>query len=276
MSMDPNNPYASSPVGGATPGYTGPSGSLDFGAAIKAPLNGEGAIVSILLSGLCLLFGCFIVPAMILFGYAYECAEQMIVSGGTHYLQFDTNRAGKYLARGWVPWVVALVFGIAVQCINYAVQFGVMGLMMAGGGQDAEQANLVGSLVSIPVSLFINFLFYFVITPASLQAGLTQDIGKAFDFGWAFDFISKMWKELLLCYVVTIGVGIVAYIAGLLMLCIGIIFGLAYLILFSVMLQAQMYSIYLSRGGRPLPFKQDPTSMPTYGPGPGQGSNPFI
>lgn len=275
MSMDPNNPYASFAVGGTLPTAGGPASQMDYGAAVKAPFGGEGSIASLLLGGLCLMFSCLIVPAMIFLGYAYECAEHLIVSGGQRYLQFDTGRVNAYLSRGWVPWLVIFVFTIANQCISYMMQIVVLGLVAAVAG-NGDEANLVGVLITLPLSFGLSFLFYFIVTAATIQAGLTQDIGKAFDFGWIFDFAGKMWKELLLAYLVFLAVAIVAYIAGLAMLCVGVIPAIAYVMMVNVTLQSQLYSVYISRGGRPLPFKQDPSTMPVYGPGPGTpGSNPF-
>lgn len=270
MSMDPNNPYATSSA--PTPGAGGASRGIDYGRALQAPFEGEGAIVSLIICGLCALFGGLIAPLMILYGFGFESVEAHIVSGGASNLKFNTDRIGAYLNRGVWPWLIGFIIGAAVGCVFYIV---ILVLVMVAGAVLGDNAGIIGIFI-LPLYLGLIGAMYSVVSAATLQAGLTQSSSNTFDFGWIFDFCGKMWKELLISAVVIMIVAFIAEIAGVIALCVGLIPAVGYIMMVQFNIQAQMYPIYLARGGRPLPFKQDPTSMPTYGPGPGQGNNPFV
>ncbi len=268
MSMDPNNPYASSSPNKPM----GSTASLDFAKALQAPFEGEGAIVTLILCGLCAMFGMFIFPLMVLYGYGFETAEAKIVTGGAANPKFNMDRIGAYVNRGVWPWLIAFIAGSVVGCVFYIA---VLAVVLVASAVLGDNAGIAGLFI-LPLYLALIAGMYGVVSAATLQAGLTQSSSNTFDFGWIFDFCGKMWKELLLSVLVLMVVSFVAEIAGVIALCVGLIPAIGYITMVQFNIQAQLYPIYLSRGGRPLPFKQDPSTMPVYGPGPGTpGSNPF-
>jgi hypothetical protein len=91
--------------------------------------------------------------------------------------------------------------------------------------------------------------------PMLLRAGLSQDFGQAFKFAWIKDFLTRMWMELLLTILFLMATGMVVAMLGMLACCIGIIPAAVIIMMASAHLVGQLYAIYLSRGGEPIPLK---------------------
>jgi hypothetical protein len=106
------------------------------------------------------------------------------------------------------------------------------------------------------------FVFYvvmivaivFLLTPLMLRASITQDFGQSFNFGFVKRFVSLVWKEILLSSLFAIAAGMVLFCIGALALCVGAYFALVPGYFCLVHLQKQLYRLYLSRGGEPIPF----------------------
>ena len=92
-----------------------------------------------------------------------------------------------------------------------------------------------------------------ILTPLILRASLTQDFGQAFNFPFVKRFLTLMWKEIVISSLFLVVASVILAGLGLVVLCIGVYFATV-LIYFSWMhLQKQLYRIYLSRGGEPVP-----------------------
>jgi len=132
-------------------------------------------------------------------------------------------------------------------------------------GSDATVLVMVGAVpIYIITCLVVLAATTTLIAPFVLRAGLAQDFGAAFDMGWAKDFLKRTWMDTLLAnlfwtlsYLVLIGVGI-------LMLCVGTLVTIPIAMLAATHLTFQLYAVYLSRGGIPIPLK--PESPPAVVP----------
>jgi hypothetical protein len=93
----------------------------------------------------------------------------------------------------------------------------------------------------------------FVLTPLMLRASLTQDFGQAFNFTFVKRFVSLMWKEILLSSLFAMVAGIALMCVGAVALCVGAYFALVPAYFCLMHLHKQLYRLYLSRGGEPIP-----------------------
>jgi hypothetical protein len=116
--------------------------------------------------------------------------------------------------------------------------------------------------VLVGVGFGLGVLFFFalmilaqlVLMPLSLRAGLTQEFGAAFDFGFVKDFIRRVWLEVLLGQLFLIFAQFIVMFAGLALCCVGIYPAAAWGMLAHAHLEFQLYELYLQRGGTEIPL----------------------
>lgn len=222
-----------------------------------------------------LMFVCAIIPVIggiVLHGYVYETIEILHRTGGNYYPRFDFNRFVDYLLRGVGPFLIGLVLGAVlgmVMLLGYVV---IIATALAAGaaaekGNDAAGAaagmSILGAVAVVGLLLFVvSFAISFLTMPLSLRGGVSSDIGQSFNFGWAIDFIKKTWLEMLLVFLFQVAVGLIMEVVILATCFLGILVAIGYVLLISAWLQFQLYRVYLSRGGEPIPFKPAPLPMP--------------
>lgn len=214
-------------------------------------------VMSIVLASVCALIP--VIGGIPLLGYQYEIVESMHRFPGQLYPKFDFNRFSQYLMRGVWPFLVFLIVNFIINvplcCGAYVLSFGIAaGASNAG---DAAPIAIIGGLccmmfviiaVTVGLSIFL--------TPILLRAGLSQDFGQAFKFDWIMNFASKMWVETLLVSLFVSAVMIFVLTPLVLVTC-----GLAGLVVNALIAMAgahlnwQLYTIYLARGGEPIPLK---------------------
>jgi hypothetical protein len=110
-------------------------------------------------------------------------------------------------------------------------------------------------LASLVLAIFLQ--------PMLFRAALTLDFGQAFQFDWVKDFVAKVWLELILGFLFLAVAANILSLLGLLACCVGVIFVGPVIMLAHANLLFQVYSIYLSRGGIPVPIRLfgQPTTM---------------
>ena len=186
-------------------------------------------------------------------------------------LKFDDLM--KLLSRGLPAFLVALVaggifglvIGVPMGCLG-----GVMSAMLGASGGGGEEGGLAAALfmmfagvmmftITLPAGMMIN--------GATLRAELTEDFSASLKFGEVWDYVKRTWVTQL---VAGIGFAFFAWLmafAGMLVCFVGIYAVVPMLSLGALHLRFQMYQLYLSRGGSPIPMKVDP--MPMAPPGGG-------
>ncbi|HUE74265.1 MAG TPA: DUF4013 domain-containing protein [Pirellulaceae bacterium] len=212
---------------------------------------------NVLLAAVCSLIP--VVGNIVLLGYQYEIIEAMHRFPGQLYPKFDFNRFSQYLMRGVWPFLVNLIVGVVIQIPIQCGNFTLMGLSAAAGGGGGEEAAGValglGFLVFMLFVIVLSVVVTLAMIPLLLRAGLSQEFGQAFKFAWIQDFIAKTWLEMLLTVLFLIATGSVAVFIGLLACCIGIIPAAVIIMMASAHLVGQLYTIFLARGGEPIPLK---------------------
>lgn len=194
-----------------------------------------------------------ILGPIVLMGYYYEIIGNLVYLRQPRYPDFDFSRFGTYLGRGLWPFLITMIVGIC--SIPIFVIFGMIFGMMIGAGGLENALVAVAVIMMYGMILLLGLLINSVIIPLQLRSGLSQDLGQGFNFSFAFDFLSKVWLELLLGFIfIGFATAILAFV-GLLAFCVGCLFALSLGIMAMGYHQYQLYRCYLSRGGELIPYK---------------------
>jgi hypothetical protein len=235
--------------------------------------------------GMNLLLGafCFIIPyigTIVLQGWHITAMWTRKNVDPAKYPEFDFGQFGSYLQRGLWPFLVALVVGLAMLPILGAVM--IVGMfafvaLMTSLGQEAV-APFFGMLVMAGLAGVIMIGMHLVGLPFTVGASITQDFGRAFNFGFVKQFVGKVWMELILSALFMSVAFFVLLLAGALACFIGIYATLPISLFAWHHLEKQLYELYLSRGGEPLmpapglldtPPPFPPPAVPMVAPQPG-------
>lgn len=241
---------------------------------------------------------CMVVPVvglMIVLGYRAHVIEDLDDDPDKRYHRdFELNKLGDYLTRG--VWPGLLQFG--VQMLLAVVIYSVMiAVILSGMAANNPAALVILVVLGIVLTAFLAVAAAMLLWPVEIYAALRRDFefGKAFSF--ARIFVAAMWRECLatiLAFTVLSMVfgGIVMTVLGIIAGGVGL--GLGYgvdpmvgmvvgfvlfyggLFLLSFFMQAtltmanghllaQLYVVYVNKGGQPLrerdPFERDPSLL---------------
>src|SRR5947209_18740267 len=172
---------------------------------------------------------------------------------------FDFNNFGKYLERGLWPFLVQLVSGLVVGvalCVVIIPVVMILTLMMPNNTHGAEGSCFGVFIFAILMILYVAALaiLMIVMTPLTVRASLTQQFGASFNFAFVKRFIALTWKETIIASLFLMAVSIAFVFAGTLLLCVGAYFATVPIYFCWVHLHKQLYQLYLSRGGEPVPL----------------------
>ena len=209
---------------------------------------------------------CYIIPVVgpiVLMGYQYEIVEALHRNPRRIFPDFNFERFAEYLGRGVWPFLVTLVAGMVMGAVTVVPMLLLQILEAAGDHNEAISLAALGMMIVLFVVITVlSFGSYLVMVPLMLRAGLTQEFAKAFDFDFVFDFIRRMWLEMILVALFLWISTLVLMIAGFMLCCIGIYPAMTLMMLANTHLFYQLYEVYLLRGGQSIPLK-DPSPMPT-------------
>lgn len=171
---------------------------------------------------------------------------------------FDFSNFGKYLERGLWPFLVTLVSGLVlgvVLSVFIVPVVMVITLMMPtdNGTAGGCAAALLFAVMMVFYVVMVAALML-VLTPLTIRASMIQDFGQSFDFAFVKRFISLTWKEIVLSSLFLMAASIILVCVGALALCIGMYFATVPVYFCWVHLHKQLYALYLSRGGEPIPL----------------------
>jgi uncharacterized protein DUF4013 len=171
---------------------------------------------------------------------------------------FDFSKFGKYLERGLWPYLVTLVSGMVLGmllafCIGPVAMFSALFIP----NQDAAGSGCIAAFMAIMMIVFYFVLLIgtmFVLTPLTLRASITQDFAQSFNFAFVKRFVALVWKEIILSSAFLVVASVLLACVGVLALCIGLVFATVPIYFCWVHLHKQLYALYLSRGGEPIPL----------------------
>jgi len=275
----PPDPYSSAPSGS----YHIPAAPLpdeqteprpQYFAALSYFFEHPNWAMTLLLGSLC-----FVIPVintMILFGYRYEIVEMKVRFPDQLYPKFELSRFSQYLVRGLMPFLIDFLIQFVIN-IPLQVSIWMMIGLVAAAGNSESQLMVVVAGVGVPLIILVNIvlltILQTVLVPVTLRAGLSQDFSQTLKLPWIKEFLLKVGLQALLFNLFQFAVGGVLIIPGYLLCCVGII--PVFFFLWAPVLahhHAQLYRLYLARGGEPIllkPLQMEPAYMP-----PAHGSLP--
>jgi hypothetical protein len=195
------------------------------------------------------------------FGYVAVVIESLRwgqSSADYHKIQMD--RLQDYLLRGLRVFLVSVLAALAL--IPFYIVFFV-GAMIAsavtgaaggdsGGGAVSSALGCVFTVAGGVLVLAFALAIPVLLVPLQLRASLNPDLKSLFSFSYVRDFVRRMWRESLLCYVVLCLAAIPIAIVGMLALFVGIFVAIAYIYLVQAHLLAQLADMYEARGGESI------------------------
>lgn len=199
-----------------------------------------------------------IIGPIVLLGYRYEVIQELHISAGKRYPDFDFNRFMAYATRGLWPFITQMLASLPLTLVFVCMYF----IMVAGVFALVDKNN---ADVVIPIAFGVFFLavilfslaIALVLIPAALWAGLAQD----FKPGAIWNFLREYWNLVLWDTVLATAVNAVFAVlvafAGLLLFCVGYIFAIILIVMAQTHLTWQLYELYLERGGTEVPLKLD-------------------
>jgi hypothetical protein len=203
------------------------------------------------LSGLIPLIGPMIIKGWLITGFWGRDDERPET-----FPEFDFNNFGKYLERGLWPFLVTFVasLGLGLLCAIFVAPIMMVASLVSAGSHDNSCLGGLMALFMIFFYLIVAVVMVFLLTPLTLRASMTQDFGQSFDIAFVKRFISLMWKEILISSLFLIAVSVLLVCVGLLVFCIGVWFSYVPVYFCWMHLYKQLYRLYLSRGGEPIPL----------------------
>jgi hypothetical protein len=230
---------------------------MNYGAALTDFFKSPKWMMNLLLGAVCCLIP--VVGPLVYMGWLITGFWGREDERPETFPDFDFNFFTKYLERGVWPFVVMLVVSMVMVIPMIIVMFVMtFGMAAASQGQvhDNEPPIWLGlGFVGMSVFMIVMiFLMHLILVPLMLRSCRTQNLSEAFSFSWSKDFIGRMWLDILLSMIVLTLMGMVLMVIGYLMICVGaiLVMPLIYFMWFHV--EWQLYKVYLSRGGQPVPL----------------------
>lgn len=216
-------------------------------------------MMNLLLGGVCVLIP--IVGPMVVLGWLITGFWARQDQNFETFPEFDFSHFGKYLERGLWPFLVAFVvsmgFSILIVPLTWVL---IIPTMLIGGlssGHEANAGTCVGAIAMILVLLVVAVMIcalMMVLVPLKIRASLTQDFAKSFDLGFVKRFLALTWKEIVLSSLFVMVAGTLLICLGMVVFCVGMYFATVLVYFSWTHLHKQLYALYLSRGGEPIPF----------------------
>jgi hypothetical protein len=229
---------------------------MNYSAAITDFFKSPKWTMNMLLGGLCALIpivGPIVTKGWLITGFWDRDDERFET-----FPDFDFNQFGKYLERGLWPFVVTLVGSLVLSLVLSSCAVPIMmlpGFLLADHNNEAGGcafAILVITMVVFCLVLIVAVMF--VLTPLILKASMTQDFASAFDFTFAKRLVSLTWKEMTIGSLFLAVSSLVLTCVGMLVFCIGMYFSIVVVYFSWLHFDKQLYELYLSRGGEPVPL----------------------
>jgi hypothetical protein len=225
-------------------------------------------MMNLLLGGVCVLIP--IVGPMVVLGWLITGFWARQDERFETFPDFDFSHFGKYLERGLWPFLVAFVTSMAVSIVMVPLIWALMiPVMLVGGlsshGHEANAAGCLGVFAMILMLLIWAVMIIglmLVLVPLKIRASLTQDFAKSFDLKFVKQFIALTWKEMVLSSLFVMVSGLLLVCLGLIVFCVGVYFATVLTYFSWTHLHKQLYALYLSRGGEPVPLSPKLSEAP--------------
>jgi hypothetical protein len=261
VSYDPGgfNPASQASAFESKPGAFKNEPPLEYMRAFNFLFDHPSWMTILLMAGVCVLIP--LIGQIVLIGYQFVLIEALLRGDGRTFPEFDFGQFTNYLMRGLWPWLAQLIGQFVAAIPIYILFFGgmmcFMGVISAAGDEAVAGVGMLVMMVFMFVGAFAACaLMMLIITPMTIRAGLSQELGEAFKFGWVKDFIGRTWKEMLIFALVMMAGSVVLMMIGYAVFCVGALAAFAVIMMANAHMYYQLYELYLARGGEPVPMKE--------------------
>lgn len=217
-------------------------------------------MTNLLLGGVCLMIP--IVGPMVLIGW--HITAQFSSPDRVDYYRypdFDFKNFGAMLQRGLWPVIVNIAASFVMVPIMWVLIFVPLFLMSAVLGNSHSSNSDLAAIVPLLTMLVVFVIIVtfvavmsLILKPLLIRAAITQDFAAAFNFGFIKDFIKRTWLEMIISSVFLMIVSPLLGLAGFLVFCVGLYLAINVMVFVQWHLDRQIYDLYLTRGGRPVPI----------------------
>ena len=232
---------------------------MNYTASVTDFFKSPKWIMNLLLGGICMLIP--LVGPMVVLGWLITGFWARQEEGFVTFSDFDFSHFGKYLERGLWPFLVAFIVSTAFSMVTVPLAWILMiPVMLVGGlssGGEANASGCLGFVAMVLMMLFVAAMFFalmLVLVPLKIRASLTQDFVKSFDVVFVKRFLALTWMEIVFSSLFVMITGTLLFCLGLIAFCVGIYFALVLVSFSWTHLNKQLYTLYLSRGGEPVPL----------------------
>ncbi len=232
---------------------------MNYQASVTDFFKPQKWVMNMLLGAVCILIP--LVGPIILNGWAItQLWSRGDDENPSEYPPFDFQYFTKYLMRGLWPFLVQMASSLIITPIIVILMIFIM--IAAPAMQNHEVIAVLMIILGIIAYFVLILALNFIIVPLSIAATITQDFVPAFNFRFVRNFLSLVWKELLITTLFLFALGIVMSIVAVCTCYIGA-FALFPVMLFAWQhLQKQLYLLHLARGGMILPRSQKLSDLP--------------
>ena len=246
--------------------------TVNYTASISDFFLSPKWMMNLLLGGVCVLIpiaGPMVVLGWLITGFWARQDERFET-----FPDFDFSHFGKYLERGLWPFLVAFVVSMGFSIVMVPLVWILMiPTMVVGGlssGNEPNAGTCFGALAMVLVLLIFAALIFalmLVLVPLKIRASLTQDFAKSFDLGFVKRFLALTWKEIVLSSLFLMIAGTLLICLGMIAFCVGMYLATVLVYFSWTHLHKQLYALYLSRGGEPIPLSPKLIDAPLAMPG---------
>jgi hypothetical protein len=246
--------------------------TVNYTASVTDFFKSPKWMMNLLLGGVCGLIP--IVGPMVILGWLITGFWARRDENFETFPDFDFSHFSKYLERGLWPFLVTFVVAMGASIVLVPLVWLLMiPMILIGGASSGGDANVGGCFAVI--AMILTILIYTVMTvglmlllvPLKIRACLTQDFAQSFDFGFVKRFLALTWKEIVLSSFFVVAASFVLTFLGMLVFCVGVYFAGVVIYFSWTHLNKQLYTLYLSRGGEPVPLSPKLTDAPLAMPG---------
>lgn len=196
---------------------------------------------------------CMLVPVFgwgLLLGYIFETLDAP-QQPDQSLPALDANRLSGYFRRGLPAALLHAAFWLPLFLLIVLVT----GTLLYAGGPGRSPgvgAKLLASGLSVAILLIV-LLVSLLLLPATFFLGRGREGGLLDALRFAQEFLKRVWRELLLAQIFVVATGLTLFALGVMLCGFGAPSALALMGFAQYQLLAQLYDLYLERGGAAIP-----------------------
>lgn len=190
-------------------------------------------------------------------------------------LDLDFDHLGKLLGTGFKAFLAQMIWGIpaavlivtGILCLYAGAIMTVVGGAAAGGdgGAAGGLAMLCAFGVGYPLLLLFAILVGLPAQMAAIRAELTDDLNAALQFAGVLEMTKLVFRELVIGSLVLVFVQWVFMVGSMFLCGLPLLPAMVAMIVARAHFAAQLYELYLQRGGQPLELAHPPVDGQTPG-----------